>query len=494
MIENDSKSDEKEEEMSFSDLLDESYKAPVKLKPGDKTSAIIFKITDEWIFLDLGGKSEGCLARSELADENNEIAVSGGDSLEVFFLSEANGEMVFTTKIGKGSADKSQLEEAYRNRIPVEGSVEKEIKGGFSIKLSGSVQAFCPYSQMGLRRVENAEQYVGQLLSFMITEFSEKGRNIVLSNRAVLAEEQEKKKELLKETLKEGSTINGTVVSIRAFGAFIDIDGADGLIPISEIGWGRVENAEQYVGQLLSFMITEFGEKGRNIVLSNRAVLAEEQEKKKELLKGTLKEGSTINGTVTSIRAFGAFIDIDGAEGLIPISEIGWGRVENINDYLYVGQEVEVEIMKLDWENNKLSFSLKAKQPDPWESSGFKYSDGSIHPGIVSRLAKFGAFITLEPGIDGLLHISRIGGGKRINHPGDVLKAGQEIGVKVEKLDLENKKISLIMDGDEAVLEEKENFVADKDMKGVSGINGKSAESFGTLGDLLKSKLNKKNK
>src|SRR5210317_2428668 len=164
MIENDSKSDEKEEELSFSDLLDESYKSPVKLKLGDKTAAIIFKITNEWIFLDLGGKSEGCLARSELADENNDIAVSEGDSLEVFFLSEANGEMIFTTKLGKGSADKSQLEDAYRNRIPVEGSVEKEIKGGFSIKLSGSVQAFCPYSQMGLRRVENAEQYVGQLL------------------------------------------------------------------------------------------------------------------------------------------------------------------------------------------------------------------------------------------------------------------------------------------------------------------------------------------
>ena len=407
MQEKESKTNGQNEEMSFSDLLDESYKAPVKLKPGDKTAAIIFKITDEWIFLDLGGKSEGCLARVELADENNAIVVSEGDSLEVFFLSQNNGEMIFTTKLGKGSVDKSQLEDAYRNRIPVEGSVEKEIKGGFSIKLSGSVQAFCPYSQMGLRRVENAEQYVGQLFSFMITEFSEKGRNIVLSNRAVLAEEQKKKK---------------------------------------------------------------------------------------ELLKGTLKEGSTINGTVISIRAFGAFIDIDGAEGLIPISEIGWGRVENINDYLSVGQEVEVEIMKLDWGNSKLSFSLKAKQPDPWEGSGFKYSDGSIHTGQVSRLAKFGVFVTLEPGIDGLLHISRIGGGKRINHPGDVLKAGQEIGVKVEKLDLENKKISLIMDGDESVLEGKENFAAGKDIKGVSGINGQSTESFGTLGDILKSKLDKMKK
>ena len=407
MIENDSKSDEKEEEMSFSDLLDESYKAPVKLKPGDKTSAIIFKITDEWIFLDLGGKSEGCLARSELADENNEIAVSGGDSLEVFFLSEANGEMVFTTKLGKGSADKSQLEDAYRNRIPVEGSVEKEIKGGFSIKLSGSVQAFCPYSQMGLRRVENAEQYIGELLSFMITEFSEKGRNIVLSNRAVLVAEQKIKKDALKETL---------------------------------------------------------------------------------------KEGMTVTGTVTSVRDFGAFIDIDGAEGLVPISEIGWGRVENINEYITVGQQVEVEVMKLDWENNRLSFSLKAKQPDPWDGVAMKYTDGSIHTGKVSRLAKFGAFITLESGIDGLLHISRISGGKRINHPGDVLKAGQDIVVKVEKLDLESKRISLVMDAADSEADEKESLEAYKQINDNSDFNGKNSESFGTLGDILKSKLNKMKK
>ena len=401
------KSNEDREEKSFTELLDESYKAPVKLKPGDKTAAIIFKISDEWVFLDLGGKSEGCLSRAELADENGDISVSEGDTLEVFFLSEANGEMIFTTKVGKGSVDKSHLEDAYRNRIPVEGKVEKEIKGGFSVKLSGSVQAFCPYSQMGLR---------------------------------------------------------------------------------------RVENAEQYVGVLYPFMITEFGEKGRNIVLSNRAILFEEQEKKKMVLKETLKEGSTINGTVTSIRDFGAFIDIDGAEGLIPISEIGWGRVENISDYLSVGQKVEVEILKLDWENKKLSFSLKAKLPDPWESSGLKYNDGSIHPGKVSRLAKFGAFVTLEPGIDGLLHISRIGGGKRINHPGDVLKTGQEIAVKVEKLDMENKKISLIMDGDESAEDEKEIFENAKNNNDISAVNGKSSESFGTLGDILKSKLDKMKK
>jgi len=405
MLEKDSKSNEKEEEMSFSDLLDESYKAPVKLKPGDKTAAIIFKITDEWVFLDLGGKSEGCLARSELADEKNDIAVSEGDSLEVFFLSENNGEMIFTTKVGKGSADKSHLEDAYRNRIPVEGSVEKEIKGGFSVKIAGSLRGFCPYSQMGLRRVDDAGKYAG------------------LS---------------------------------------------------------------------LPFIITEYGERGQNIVLSNRAVLAAEQKVKKEALKETLKEGMTVTGTVTSVRDFGAFIDIDGAEGLVPISEIGWGRVENINEYISAGQQVEVEVMKLDWEKDRLSFSLKAKQPDPWEGVAMKYSEGSLHQGKVARLAKFGAFITLEPGIDGLIHISRLGGGKRINSSGDVLKAGQEIMVKIEKIELDKKRISLALYTDEVQEEKAES--TDEYRNHVLEAKDNRKESFGTFGDIFKAKLDKKNK
>lgn len=396
------------EEKSFAELLDESYRAPVKLRPGDKTTAAVFRVTEDWIFLDLGGKSEGCLAKAELADENGEITVKAGDSLEVYLLSETGGEPLFTTKVGKGSGDRSLLQDAYRNRIPVEGTVDKEIKGGFSIKLAGSARAFCPYSQMGLR---------------------------------------------------------------------------------------RVENAEGYIGQTLSFLMTEFGENGRNIILSHRAVLEAEQMKKKAVLKETLKAGDAVTGTVTSVRDFGAFIDIDGAEGLIPISEIGWGRVEDINDHVCPGQKVEAEVIKLDWDNNRLSFSLKARQPDPWQQSLMKYAEGTVHSGTVSRLAKFGAFITLEPGIDGLMHISKIGGGKRINHPGDVLKTGQTINVKIEKLDIDQKRISLVMEGDDTGAQEEESFAEyqnKREHEPSVELSGKSTESFGTLGDILKAKLKNK--
>jgi small subunit ribosomal protein S1 len=200
----------------------------------------------------------------------------------------------------------------------------------------------------------------------------------------------------------------------------------------------------------------------------------------------------TVKGTVTSVRDFGAFIDIDGAEGLVPISEIGWGRVENINEYISVGQQVEVEVMRLDWEKDRLSFSLKAKQPDPWEGVVMKYSEGSIHQGKVARLAKFGAFITLEPGIDGLIHISRLGGGKKINSSGDVLTAGQEIKVKIEKIELEMKRISLILDSDEVQGEE---AASDNEYrKHVLEAKDNKTESFGTFGDIFKAKLDKMKK
>jgi len=393
------------EEKSFAELLNDSYQAPVKLKPGDKTTAVVFKVTDQWIFLDLGGKSEGCLAKAELVGENGETDAKEGDRLEVYLLSETGGELVFTTKVGKGAADRSLLAEAYRNRIPVEGTVDKEIKGGFSVKLAGSARAFCPYSQMGIRRVENGEAYTGKALSFLITEFSENGRNIVLSNRAVLEAEQMKKKEVLKDSL---------------------------------------------------------------------------------------KVGDTVSGTVTAVRGFGAFIDIDGAEGLVPISEIGWGRIEDIHDHIYAGQKVEAEVIKLDWGNNRLSFSLKARQPDPWQQSLVKYAEGTVHHGTVSRLAKFGAFVTLEPGIDGLMHISKIGRGKRINHPGDVLKTGQGIPVKIEKLDIDKKRISLVMDAEEPDAELRNIPEAGKKGFDMSEVINPPNASFGTLGDILKAKLKSK--
>ena len=345
-------------EKSFAELFEQSFKKPSRLEPGQKVEAVIVKITDEWIFLDLGDKSEGCLDRKELLDPDGNITAAEGDRVSAYFLSSENNERLFTTRVSGGVASNQYLEDAFHSRIPVEGVAEKEIKGGYEIKIAGSVRGFCPFSQMGLRRNDNPQEVVGKKLLFKITEYRDNGRSLVLSNRKVLEEERERIREELKKTLTKDMVLNGTVISLRPFGAFVDIGGV---------------------------------------------------------------------------------------EALLPISEVGWSRIEDLGSVLSPGQELEVKVMELDWEKNRISVSLKAALPDPWQQLPVLFPEESCHTGTVARLAPFGAFVTLAPGIDGLIHISQLGQGKRINHPREVLAEGQAIEVRVIKIDTENKRLSLAL-------------------------------------------------
>jgi len=387
-------------EEDFEALLNQGMGAPVHFNPGEKVEGVVTQITKEWVFIHVGGKSDGYIVAREFLDDEGNITIREGDTISACFLSSRNNEMRFTTRLTDDTTGTEHLEEAYRSGIPVEGRVEREIKGGFEVKIGGNIGAFCPYSQMGLHRVEDTGQYIGQHVTCRIMEYGKKGRNIVVSNRAILEEERQKQKEALRESLEEGMTVSGEIVSIRKFGAFVDIGGL---------------------------------------------------------------------------------------EGLIPISEVSWDRGEDINEALAIGQKVDVAIKKLDWENDKFSFSLKELQPDPWENMGLKYPEGSIHKGTVSRLAPFGAFVTLEPGIDGLVHISELGRGKRINHPREVLEEKQAIEVKVARVDENERRLSLAL-----VSEDQDSEGMDYYRKHMAASGKKGSGSLGTLGDILRAKMDEK--
>ncbi|MBS1242711.1 MAG: ribosomal protein [Nitrospirae bacterium] len=389
-------------EENFAEMFEKSFKKQGRLEPGQMVEAMIVKITGEWIFLDLGGKGEGYLDRKELADEAGNLTVKEGDMVRAYFQSSANSEMHFTTKIGSGPGKQTQLEDAWRNGIPVEGTVAKEVKGGFEIKVGGTVRAFCPFSQMGLRRDE----------------------------------------------------------------------------PQSDI-----------IGRSLSFNIAEFGENGRNIVLSRRAILESERQDKKRALQASLQEGMKVRGKVTSIQKFGAFVDIGGVEGLLPVSEIAWSRTEKVGDVLSVGQEVEVILKKLDWDQERFSFSLKDALPDPWDQAVDNYLVGSYHSGTVSRLAPFGAFVTLAQGVDGLIHISKLGGGRRLSHPREVLKEGQPVEVQIEAVDREKRKISLALAEVRRAEEEEAATIKEYKQQSVA-----APQNLGSFGELLKAKMEQKGK
>jgi small subunit ribosomal protein S1 len=341
---------------SFAEMFQETAASTKeRLRPGQKIEATVVRIAKEWIFLDLGAKSEGAVAKNEFTDAEGNLTVAEGDRVQVYFLSEKNNERLFTAKVS-GGAVAGHLDEACQSGIPVEGTVTGETKGGFEVRFSGSVRAFCPFSQMAMR---------------------------------------------------------------------------------------HIENAEEYIGKKFAFRITKYGEHGKNIVVSRRALLEEERAQQKEALQETLAVGQTVKGVITSIRDFGAFVDIGGIEGLIPVSEIAWGRIEDIHERIAVGQEVTVTVLKLEWDKDRYSFSLKDSLPNPWEGISGMFPEGSVVTGKVVRLTEFGAFVALAPGIDGLVHISKLGAGRRISHPREVVQVGDALEVKIDSVDSEKKRLSL---------------------------------------------------
>lgn len=391
--------EEEAEGESFADLFEKSAKRSNWLEPGQKLTARVLKVSAEWIFIDTGQKGEGIIDRKEFLDLDGNVTVGEGDSISAYFLSSSHGEMRFTTRLGGSASGTAQLEDAWRSGVPVEGLVEKEIKGGFEIRLGGTARAFCPFSQIALRRLDNPESLVGSRLAFRITDYAENGRNIVVSRRSLLEEEQRR----LKDEAQAG-----------------------------------------------------------------------------------IQEGMTVAGTVTSLQDFGAFVDIGGLEGLIPISEIGWSRVKDVRDVLSVGQQVQVVVKVVDREKDRISLSLKDTLADPWDQVSQQYPEGSFHAGCVSRLAPFGAFVTLASGVDGLLHISRLGAGKRINHPREVLKEGESVEVKIESFDRANRRLSLSLAGIARAAEEEEATLAEFRRR-----TSEAPAGMGTLGDLLQARMNK---
>jgi small subunit ribosomal protein S1 len=302
----------------------------------------------------------------------------------------------------------------------------------------------------------------------------------------------------LEEAYHAGIPVEGMVVKEIKGGYEVKIAGAvRGFCPFSQAGLQRVE-PEEFVGRLIQLKIIEYKENGRNIIVSHRAFLEVEQQEKIKKLRETLAEGAIVQGTVTSIQKFGAFVRIDeGIEGLLPISEICWGRVEDINERLSVGQRLDLQIMKLDWEKERFSFSLKNIQSDPWKNVAEKFPEGSVHQGKIVRLVTFGAFVNLDDGIDGLLHISTMAEGRKLSHPREAVELGQELEVKIDKINLEEKRISLSptenlcphLTGKKTTTPDKEDsseqdYRAYKEEKKVQ-----STGSLGTLGDLLKAKL-----
>jgi small subunit ribosomal protein S1 len=371
------KAAETEEKKGFAEILAEfEHDAPKKKREepavGGKVSGKILSIGEEWIFVDLGGKSEGRIAAAELKDAEGNLTVKEGDTLEatVTGTDPESGALLLKRKAGgkgKRTEVSAEIKQAYESGLPVEGLVTGLNKGGAEVQVYG-MRAFCPLSQLDLRYVEDPQRFVGQKLPFKVSRLEEGNR----------------------------------------------------------------------------------GGRGPNIVLSRRALLEEEQQSKAAETREKLQVGATLTGKVTSLTTYGAFVDLGGIEGMLHVSEIGHSRTAHPQDVFQVGQEVEVQVIKIEKGKDekrpeRISLSRRALEKDPWRDAVSRFPEGTETTGKVARTESFGAFVELAPGLEGLVHISEIGGGRRLNHAREAVQPGQEVQVRVLGVDTARRRISLSM-------------------------------------------------
>ncbi|MGP1587444.1 MAG: 30S ribosomal protein S1 [Treponemataceae bacterium] len=360
------------------------------LQSGQELELQIVAITDDTIFLDLNSKTEGILEKAELVDKDGNFTLKEGDKIKTYFVGNKNGEMIFTTKISGEKADKSMLENAWKNNIPVEGKVEKEIKGGFEIKI-GQTRAFCPFSQMGFKQKEEPSFYIGKILKFIITEYKREGKDILVSNKMINQIEHENNITNLAERIKEGNIVEATVVSLQKFGAFVEIENFKALLPISEVSLNRIESVENVlsIGQKITVKIIKADWKNEKVCVSLKAL----QENPWKNSAEKFSVGKKFNGKITRISEFGLFVNIaDGIDGLVHISELDQDRSTNLRKKFNVGDNFSVVVKEIN--ENQQRLSLKPATSSEQDKITAKYmkaqdsSDGENYNPFAALLSK----------------------------------------------------------------------------------------------------------
>jgi len=411
---------------------------------GDILHGRVVQVNDQGVLVDIGYKSEALMRPTELAPFHK-APLQPGDEIEVLitYIDEEEGTIHVSEKAALYEKRISELERAYRQRLPITGTIEDEVKdAGYHVNLLKSgIRAFLPGSHLGEDLTPNLEELRGKEVPFLILELDRRERNLVVSHREYLKELERQRKDELFSKLEVGQVIEGTIKSIVDFGIFVDIGGFEGLVHRSEISWKDIPVPPNTykVGDKVTVKILGVDRSKERISLSIKQLRPDPWIG----LKQRYPTGTKTKGTVVSLTDFGAFVRIEeDVEGLVHISELSWGYPEHPKEVVKVGQQVEVVVLDVNEHERRVSLSMKRVQPDPWEKIEEKYPEGSIVQGRVTKLADFGAFVHLEDGVEALLHISEMSWDK-VNRPSDVVHEGQEITAKVIKSDAGKRKIRL---------------------------------------------------
>ena len=433
----------------FEALLNESESAGFVL-PGEIVTGTVVRVGREWVFVDLGGKSEGVIAVTEFKDEDDEITIKTGDEVEATVLT-TRGGVRLSVKLQKSDQNMDVLQDAFESEIPVEGRVTETNRGGFRVDIGGQ-QAFCPISQIDLNFVEKPEDYVDQVLHFRIIEFNLDQRNVVVSRRVILEQERKAMAAQVREGLKVGQILSGVVKKLMPFGAFVDIGGLDGLVHISEIAWERLESPGDVLteGQRVQVKVLKFEEDRDRLALS----IKEATKDPWSTLEEKFPVGSVIDGQVTHLESFGAFVRVTpGVEGLVHISDMTWaGRVRHPSDLISEGDLIRVQVLKVDTAQRRLSLGMKQADGDPWAEVAERFPVGSMVEGTVERVGGGGVFVNLTMGVTAFLPGS-LAGMSQGEPLGSTFRPGKTVVLKVKEIDIERRRLTLMAE-DSAGIEE----------------------------------------
>ena len=429
---------------SFGEMLAEFEHSHVHTTEGgaNQMQGTVVSMDAEFVYLDIGYKSEGILPRG--AFENNAEGVATGDTFPVS-VKGRNVERYYELSRHKVilPTDWSSLEAAFAQKSAVVGMVTAVVKGGLTVDIG--VRAFMPASRSGTRDAAEMEKLVGQEITCRITKLDVTEEDVVVDRRAIAEEQARALAQGRYAEMKEGDLVSGAVRSLMSYGAFVDLGGIDALLHISDIAWSRVNAAEDVltVGQQLQLKVLKVDAENQRISVGLKQLEAEPWDGAAERYKA----GQRVSGTVTRLMDFGAFVELEpGIEGLIHVSEMSWvKKVHKPSDILKPGDTVEAVVLTVSAGERRISLGLKQALGDPWVEAPRKFPVGSAIEGPVTRLMKFGAFVQLAEGVEGLVHVSEITADRRINHPQDVLHAGQMVRAQVLGVDTEKRQIRLSM-------------------------------------------------
>lgn len=427
---------EEETNTELSELIDSKFR---EFSENSIVKGTIIEIRPQVVLVDIGYKSEGTIMASEFEDEEIEV----GDEVEVLLekLENDEGMVVLSKEKAAHKQNWEKIVRVFEDGGLVRGKVKSVVKGGLTVNVG--VEAFLPGSQVDIIPPKDLTEYVGNIYEFKIVKVNDDRKNIVLSRREVIEAERAELRQRFLQTVKIGDKVTGAVKNITDFGAFVDLQGMDGLLHVTDMSWGRINHPSEMlmIGQPVEVMILDVDREKERVSLG----LKQMSDNPWEDIERKYQIGTNVKGKITKLLPYGAFVELErGVEGLVHVSELSWvKRITRPSDVLELDQEIEAVVLGISIEEQKISLGVRQLEPNPWDEIEHRYPIGVTIKGPVRNLTAYGAFVELEEGIDGMVHVSDMSWTRKINHPSEVLKKNDEVEAIVLSIDKANQRVSL---------------------------------------------------